>query len=82
MIRAALSVPTNIVEGRAQSSSRDFIRFLRYSLGSAAELEYHLQVAHEFGLCESKEYELLINEITEVRRMLQGLIRTLTGTRS
>ena len=40
IIRAAMSIPANIVEGRRQESERDFARFLRYSLNSAYELEY------------------------------------------
>src|SRR5512138_2081157 len=39
IIRAASSVPTNIVEGSGQDSRKDFARFLRYSLNSAYELE-------------------------------------------
>src|ERR1700686_1532932 len=47
IIRSAMSIPTNIVEGRRQESERDFARFLRYSLNSAYELEYHLMLARD-----------------------------------
>ena len=52
LIRAALSIPANIVEGREQKSEADFVRFLRYALASASELEYHLMVGHEIGILE------------------------------
>src|SRR5687767_2086053 len=42
MIRAAFSIPANIVEGHGQETPRNFARFLGYSLNSGAELEQHL----------------------------------------
>jgi four helix bundle protein len=49
LIRAAMSVPTNIVEGSGQRSSREFARFLRIAVNSSRELEYHLMLADEIG---------------------------------
>jgi len=42
MMRAALSIPTNIVEGAGQKSRREFGRFIGFALNSTSELEYHL----------------------------------------
>src|SRR5687767_12178994 len=47
IIRAALSIPANIVEGREQQSEAGFGRFLRIALGSTSELEYHLLAARD-----------------------------------
>ena len=77
MIRAANSVPTNIVEGSGQESSRDFCRFLRYSINSANETEYHCFAAHDYGLVGAKDFAELGERIEEVRKMLYGLIRYL-----
>src|SRR6185503_12889724 len=47
--RAAMSIPTNIVEGRAKKSDEDFARYLGYALGSANELECRVILAHDVG---------------------------------
>jgi len=55
LVRAALSIPTNIVEGRRQESQRDFARFLRYGLNSGYELEYHVIVARDIGAISDRD---------------------------
>jgi four helix bundle protein len=79
MIRASESVPTNIVEGCRQSSRRDFARFLRYALNSASELEYHFILAGDIGALTRAESASLIDAITEIRKMLHGLLRRMTS---
>jgi four helix bundle protein len=49
IIRAAMSIPTNIVEGREQKTEASFARYLRIALGSTSELEYHLRAALDIG---------------------------------
>jgi four helix bundle protein len=49
IIRAAMSVPTNIVEGCGQQSAREYSRFLRIALNSTSELEYHLLAARDLA---------------------------------
>ena len=83
IIRAALSIPANIVEGREQKTDAGFARFLRIALGSASLLEYHLTAAHDIQAISTKsDYQALSSQVVEVRRMLHGLIRRLErGTR-
>lgn len=76
-IRAAESVPSNIVEGCYAASPKDFARFLDISIRSTGELEYHLQLAHDYGLIPEARWESLTTDATEVRRMLVGLRRRL-----
>jgi four helix bundle protein len=81
IIRAAMSVPTNIVEGRAQSSDKQFARFLRYSAASASELEYHLITARDIGVMSPTVASSLLSQVDDVQRMLRALIYRLdTGT--
>jgi four helix bundle protein len=78
MIRAAVSIPTNIVEGRGQRSDRDFCRFLRYSVNSSSELEYHITIARDIRAISLKDFQTLFDQLVEVRRMLYGLIRVIS----
>jgi four helix bundle protein len=82
IIRAAMSVPANIVEGRRQESEKEFARFLRIALNSGCELEYHLIVARDIGAMTESDSDSLLRELIEVRRMLHGLPRKLGHGRS
>ncbi|MBN2446832.1 MAG: four helix bundle protein [Phycisphaerae bacterium] len=75
MRRAAVSVPSNIAEGNARDSRNEYLHFLRIARGSLAELETQFVICQEPQLisnCQSR-MELL----TEMGRILQGLIRSL-----
>jgi four helix bundle protein len=77
LVRAATSIPANIAEGCGRAGDRDFRRFLRHSLGSACELEYHLLLARDLGFLAERTYDSLNPQVAEVKRMLTGLIRRL-----
>ena len=81
MIRAALSIPTNIVEGHGQASLRNFARFLGYSLNSGAELEQHLLTARALDGMSESEFRSLIAGLIEVRKMIHGLRASCTERR-
>jgi four helix bundle protein len=78
IVRAAISIPANIAEGRRQESEREFARFLRYALNSASEVEYHLLLAGDVGAIREDDASLLNAEVIEVRKMLYGLLRIVT----
>ena len=78
MTRAAISVPANIAEGCGRTGDRELRKFLRVSLGSASELEYHLLLARDLGLLPQAPYEQLTGATTEIKRMLSGLVARLT----
>ncbi|HEV7388920.1 MAG TPA: four helix bundle protein [Gemmatimonadaceae bacterium] len=78
-IRAALSIPTNIVEGRRQLTDKEFARFLRIALNSACELEYHLMVGRDIGVITEAESHDRLQDVVEVRRMLHGLLNKLSA---
>jgi four helix bundle protein len=76
MIRASMSVPTNLVEGVGQKSGREFGRFIRIALNSANELEYHLVLARDFEVMTRDDYIALLSQTIQVRKMLHGLLRS------
>src|SRR4051795_6709460 len=72
--RAASSIPTNIAEGCGREGDAEFTRFLRISAGSASEVEYELMLAHDLKYLADGIYTELANDVTEVKRMLAGLL--------
>ena len=78
MFRAAISIPSNIAEGAGRGSDPDFRRFLWHSLGSCNELEYDLLLARDLRLLPVEIHTRLAGQIEEVRRMLSGLVQSLT----
>ena len=74
MLRASMSVPTNIVEGAGQKSQREFGRFINFALNSTSELEYHLIVARDIEVITKSDFDSLLDQTIEVRRMLHGLL--------
>ncbi len=77
IIRASMSIPANIVEGREQKSEADFCRFLRYALSSASELEYHLIIARDIKILGEADFIGVLTPLKEVRMMLFGLLKRL-----
>lgn len=75
--RAAVSVPSNIAEGRRRGTDADFRNFLRMAHGSLAELETQLLITKELSYCSDIEYRKINTEAVEVSKMLQGLITKL-----
>ena len=75
MRRAVVSIASNIAEGNARQSRRDYIHFLMMARSSLAELETQLTIAQELNLIPSSEQTL--EAMREISRMLQGLINSL-----
>ncbi|MGZ3467715.1 MAG: four helix bundle protein [Gemmatimonadaceae bacterium] len=73
LIRAGMSIPTNIVEGTGQKTGKEFARFIGIALNSASELEYHLMMARDDRVIKTNDVESLLSRTIEVRKMLHGL---------
>jgi four helix bundle protein len=78
MRRAAVSVPSNIAEGQARYSNREFRHFLRNSRGSLAELETQVLIAQRRDYLSEPQAAELIKRTDEVGRILGGLINSLS----
>ncbi|MGH7655385.1 MAG: four helix bundle protein [Gemmatimonadaceae bacterium] len=78
--RAALSIPANIAEGCGRAGSRDFAKFLQIAIGSAVELEYHLQFAGDSSQIPHSDFVARSAEVVQIRKMLYGLIRRVRST--
>ena len=79
--RASMSIPTNISEGCGRNTDAEFARFLQIAMGSASETEYQLLLSHDLGFLNKEQYDKLNIEVTEVKRMLASLLRTLRADR-
>ncbi len=77
IIRASMSIPANIVEGREQKSEPEFCRFLRYASSSASELEYDLIIARDIDIISEAGFVGVLTPLKEVRMMLFGLLKRL-----
>ncbi len=76
MIRAAISIPSNIAEDYERDSRLDVIRFLRIAKGSAAELRTQFYLALKLEILAQNQCQFFIQECKEISAMLQGLIRS------
>lgn len=77
--RSAVSIPSNIAEGAARNSKKEFLQFLYISLGSISELETQLIIANKLGFLNDKEIFPIIDK---ERYKLLGLIRYLRGNKN
>jgi four helix bundle protein len=73
MQRAAVSIMSNIAEGRERGSSREFHRFLSIALGSCAELRAQLYLAHDFGFIDSAMFQQHADLASRVSQVVGAL---------
>lgn len=78
MRRAAISVPSNIAEGQARRTTKDFVQFISIAEGSVAELDTQLVLAYELGYCDRETAAPIAGILDELRRMLNSLRRKLS----
>ena len=73
--RAAISISSNIAEGSARDSNKEYIHFLYIALGSVAELDTQLILARDLNFIDEKDYEIINKKLKEIGKMLSGLIK-------
>lgn len=77
LYRAAVSIPSNIAEGSARKTEKDFAHFLSMSLGSAFELETQLIIAEKCNLCVEADYADLLLKIQSLQKRISTFAATL-----
>ncbi len=77
MRRAAVSVPSNIAEGKGHRSSREFVHYLFHARGSLWELQTQILVAGELQYVSGEQGEHLLAAAENISRALNGLIKSL-----
>jgi len=78
ILRAAISIPSNIAEGQARQYSKEFRQFLYMALGSLAELDTQLTIAVELKYITDENLNGIGEKIVELRRMIMGILSKLT----
>ena len=80
MRRAAVSVPSNIVEGCARESQAEYLRFLEIAFGSLRELDYQYGLAKRLGYIKESEPLNFETKMNDAQKVLGGLIRSMRKT--
>lgn len=75
--RCAVSIPSNIAEGRNRGTRKDYLQFLRIAYGSGAELETQLVICKKIYQSQGLNYGKVEGLLNEVMRMLNVMIRKL-----
>ena len=73
--RAAVSIPSNIAEGAARKSLKEYIQFLYVALGSISEVDTQLELVTRLGF--AKVSPEILDKIEHVKKMLLNIIKVL-----
>ena len=79
--RAAVSIPSNLAEGAARNSKKEFINFLHIAQGSTAELETQILISRNLSFVAQSQAHPLLKELEEIPRMIVGLQRSLKSSK-
>jgi four helix bundle protein len=71
--RSAISIPSNIAEGKARQYKKEYIHFLYIALGSCSELETQLIISKELGFIGKSKINIFLEEVDHISRMIRSL---------
>ena len=75
--RSVVSIPSNLAEGWARHSRKDFLSFIYIARGSLAEVETQTEISHRLGYITPEAYGNLQQQTEELSKILTGLIKSL-----
>lgn len=78
MQRCAVSVPSNVAEGHAKDSTKEYLKHVSIAMGSLAELETQLLLAGRLKYVSSKNLEELASDLDGIGKMLRGFRKRLS----
>ncbi|HZW93616.1 MAG TPA: four helix bundle protein [Candidatus Eremiobacteraceae bacterium] len=73
--RAAVSVPSNIAEGKGRSSDKELAQFLCHSRGSLFEIETQINLSRRLGYLDAQQTIAVLHKTARVGQLLNGLLR-------
>ena len=76
--RASLSISSNIAEGFERNTDKEFVYFLYVAKASAGEVRSQLYLAFDLEYIIKEEFEILLNSVTEISKLLSGFIKYLS----
>lgn len=79
--RASLSISSNIAEGFERNTDKEFVYFLYVAKASAGEVRSQLYLAFDLEYIIKEEFEMLLNSVTEISKLLSGFIKYLESSR-
>ncbi len=82
MQRAAVSIPSNIAEGHARESTKEYLQHVSIAQASVAELETQLEIAKRLAYVSSDRYDSLLNQLSQLGRQLYALRNALLNSKA
>ena len=79
MKRAVVSITNNIAEGSEYNNNRQFIRFLKYSKGSCAEVKNMLILSRKLGFCIQNDIQISYDTSVEISQNISNFIKYLNS---
>ncbi|OCB69356.1 four helix bundle protein [Flavobacterium piscis] len=76
--RASLSISSNIAEGFERNTDKEFVYFLYVAKASAGEVRSQLYLAFDLEYIIKEEFEMLLDSVTEISKLLSGFIKYLS----
>lgn len=74
--RASISVPSNIAEGAARNTKKEFINYLHIARGSLSEVDTQFEIAKRLKYISAESWTRLDSTMVRIDKMLNGLIRS------